>query len=685
MGRAPGAGLVYLASMTRTHGLIVASCLLLVLIASAARGDEDVLIDEDYRFRLERPGPGWRLMDEDAIVELVPDAVAGAMKPNGVAGVIIVEAAPDIVVEDFARFVLDNMPLEQPEIHEFGKIRYLDKDAVCYQVSGTLSGIRLVYRSVVFAHQGYAFQVHAWVTEFRANQAELELFAKAFSLLPGKITGRSATRVVEDVQGVGWRVKDGVFESAVYGIAVEPRGNWRLAIGAELAQMNPDAEVCLVHAAPEGFVAVVAEQAAGCDKKAFADMVRASGLLEMGAVEDGKPAEIEILGRTVRMHRYVVRGSPAIVFHKSAFFVGDVCFQVVAWHIRGLEKQLEPVLPQALASIRLLDDAERRELVAALRHAPDPQVSVGQGYALRGGLYRSFEFGFTWKAPDGWWRLTAGHEARQENPDASLILESPETGVNGVVIAEGAYGFTAEDYHDVVVAGVYGDEASAPKEPPRLVQLGEAQGRHTKGALDADGTDFVFHVVTTVHQGRALQLLLYGAAGNMRTATDVIEGAIGGLRVHPEIKPIVKVGNTIQDWRLGFSMRTPGLGWRHTEATPGAMRSIASMHTWKRGRSEVVALGIGALREEQDSAWFEKFVAGLLEQKLGTLGAGDATRSEGRLAGLEATRLEWNLPSRTMVAYLLSRGSAFHALLLNLAPGSGTTEEKVVAGFDLLD
>ena len=43
-----------------------------------------------------------------------------------------------------------------------------------------------------------------------------------------------ASKVAADTTGVGWRVKDGTYESAAYRFSLRPADGWRLALGGEL-------------------------------------------------------------------------------------------------------------------------------------------------------------------------------------------------------------------------------------------------------------------------------------------------------------------------------------------------------------------------------------------------------------------------------------------------------------------
>lgn len=655
-------------------------------VPSPALADGRTLIDENYRFRLERPGPDWRLLGPQEITKIVPDAVAGAVSSEGLFGAVIVEAAPNASLEPLARMVLDSMALEHRQIQSFETVRFQDRDAVEYQVTGRVQGVQFVYRNVVFLHQAFAYQVLSWSVERRASQRGLGRFAGAFSLLSGEVKARAATREAKDVEGVGWRVKDGVFESAVYGIVVRPQGSWRLAVAGELLEMSADAEVGLIHAAPECYVTLIPEMAVGADREALVSAIRDASPFEGSEGAPTTTHRVRIGEQDVNLLRYERAGPLGIVFYLGAFFVGDVCVSVNAWHVAGLGKALETPLEEAFASIQFLDPEEHARLAEELRQRPDLQISVGHGHALRGGRYRSFEYGLVWEAPPGWWRMAAGQEAHRQNPDASLVVEAPELGLNVVLISEAGIGVSPERYHRTVVANHLGAGSPALEGPAETHDLGQAQGHLSSGTARIGALEFEFHLLTAVHQGRALQLVVSGMPGNVRRHREAVAAALGGLRVQRQLRPVSSTGPTLFDWRLGFSMTPPGTRWHHEDETPGALRSLGSMHVWSRPGRTVRVMAICSMHEGQDMAWFEDLMARILRTNLGKLGFEGARRQEAEIDGRPATRLELGASRRRIAVHLLSRGRTFYALLCELRAGDPPEiEDGIMRGFRLLN
>ena len=97
--------------MARSVAPLVVLGLALALGIPALAGGQKLegnhLVDEDYRFRLRKPAASWRLLDEQQVMNVVPDAVAGALSARGTYGVVIAEPAAGV---DLDAEILDGAP-----------------------------------------------------------------------------------------------------------------------------------------------------------------------------------------------------------------------------------------------------------------------------------------------------------------------------------------------------------------------------------------------------------------------------------------------------------------------------------------------------------------------------------------------------------------------------------------------
>jgi hypothetical protein len=247
-----------------------------VLAALRAQTPPEAIVDDDYRFRLARPGGRWFLFGPGEVTKLLPDAAAGANNMGQIYGVIIVEWFPQGDAAAIARALIDIAPLEEKAASTPEPIEFHGLKAVRYRMTGVAGGIRFRYQDIVFVRQGHVYQVLAWGLAVRTAEdgSDFEPFVRAFTLLDGTVKGRAAAAPVPGSVGIGWRVKSGIFESAVHGIAVAPRGNWRVVVGVELRKMNADAAVGLALAQPSAQAVVIVGRAVGVDRKVLAGQFR---------------------------------------------------------------------------------------------------------------------------------------------------------------------------------------------------------------------------------------------------------------------------------------------------------------------------------------------------------------------------------------------------------------------------
>ncbi len=644
------------------------------------------IVDTDYRFRLDPPGAGWRLMGETEIRNMAPDAVAGAVHGQGMFGVVIVEPAPGVPAEELAQLVVENMALENKQVGDFEPLTFAGKPATRVTITGTTQGLTFRYVNHVFEHQGFFYQVMAggMSAKVDARGRALAPFFSAFSLTEGKVQARKAQREVIDTTGVGWRVKDGVFESAAYGLRVEPRGDWRLAVGAELDQMNPNAEVGLV--CEQAYLILLMERASGVDRKRFAKKLRQDMLRNISAKPSGKPARVTIGGREVRLHRMRTATKPVFEYLHGVMFVGDNAVQVLYWSLAGLKEKASGLMPDALASIAFMTHQQASALAGELAGRPDPQNRVGPGYSLRRGTYRSFAHGLTWKKPPaeagsrvGFWRISVGEQARAFNPDSSLVIEDPVAGVFGMLIVEPAGGFDGPGYHDLVTR-----RAFAKPPTPETVKLGPVSGLSSTGRKDEDGLKLTYRLVTAIHSGQAIQFAFWGVPDAMREHGALVAAALAGLDLTAAPKPSQQTGGRTSDWRFGFSYQPPGTGWQRKELTPPEMREAGTVLDFSRGAEHVLLLSVCALDAGQDREWFLRFIQELIQSRMAELPLGPPGRDKLELAGATWDRLRWR-GSFKADAYLTMRDRTFYGLLTMTDRPRAAPPEGVATGFAFLD
>lgn len=689
--RRPGvaAGAVGLRYATGMRIVSAAVALLVVGFAllggRAARAeDPSVLEDPDYRFRIQRPGPAWRLLPEADARRVVPDAVAGLTDLRGSNFVVIVEEAPGVDLDPFVGVLQGNLALEDAEFSEVEVLTYQGVPARRWTGSGLRNGLAVRTRHLLLQRGRFLVQLVGFGVRTAGGgrpDSDLSVLEQHLVLTEGEIRPRRLAKVVSDMRGVGWRIRGGVYQDAAHGIELRPPEGWRLAVGSELATMNTSACVGLVAAAPEVYLVLIVERAHKVDRGPFLERL-SSAVGESGGKAQGEPVAQVVGGRAFPLQRYrLTSGLPVTLYHGSRLDDGRAV-QVQSWYISALEPRAAPMLESAYAAVRFLDEPARRALAAELLREPDPQDIVGPGYGLRRGLYRDFERRFEWAKPAGFWRVAAGQDARTVNAVAALSLEEPSLGLNGLVIAEELADAEPESLHRHLV------ERLEPKDgvpEPTRVDLQGAQALVSEVRPGVLPLPFRYTVASVIKGERAYQFLVWGLEGNLEAARPQVLEALHGLRFPERIVAQERQEDAFVDHRLGFRFRRPGgSGWRFTNLTPPAITSVATLASYEGSGGVVIAGAFCALQEGQDERFMRDLVLQMLRQRAQEqLGEPEETAST--FLGLPGRRIVVQAGTRRMTAWLAQRERTFYLLLAGSTREAGLTEEQATGLLELLD
>ncbi len=668
-----------------SRSLSALSLLLLALGAARAVADEQAFLeDPDYRFRIASPGPGWRLLGEADARQVTPDAVAGLTDLKGTNFAVIVEEAPDIDLDRFVGVVRSNMPIEEVRFDEVETLVFHSFPARRWDTRGKVKGISVHFRHLVFLREGFAYQLIGFGVGasqgFAGPRSDLSTLAERFSPTEGPVKARAMTKVLEDARGVGWDVRDGVYRDAANGLEVAPPPGWRLAVGAELLDMNDSACVGLIASDPETYLILIVEPMRGIEPAAFTARVRKSMREGLDGDAVGKPVPQKVGGREFSLQTYRLRALPHLLHHGVRIDDGRTV-QVQAWHAERNADRAGARLREAYAAIRFLGEPARAALERELLAHADPQDAVGPGYALRGGVYRDFEGRFTWTKPRGFWKAHVGADARAQNEIASLFVEEAAAGLAAMVIVETGGTASPAEYHRTVVAHL---EPKDPAGDPASIDLGGATALFTEVRPGTTDPPMRFGVATLVDGERAYQVLVWGLEGNVEAARPRMMDAVRAFRPRPDLVAEVRAETSFLDHRMGFRLRRPaGSLWRFQHQTPAAIAAVASMVGYGSADGTVIAGAFCTLREEQD----ERFVRGMVLEMLrerAKAGAVEPEETTSTLAGLPARRMVVSGGQR-MVAWIAQRGRTFYLLIAGARPGASFTEDEASTLLELLD
>lgn len=652
---------------------------------------EQVWVDTDYRFRLEKPGPRWVLLSADEVHRMVPDGVAGAAEiandaGSGRHGAIVVEPAPGVELRPLAELLIEQMPLEDKKILGMDDIEFEKLKAVRSRVRGQIGGLDVLYQIIVFLNQGYAYQVLSWGLAAKTDVQALSEFHNAFHITEGPVRQRDTPPVLAE-RDSGWEVKDGVFRSATYGMMVRPSASWHLLVKDPLRRTNASAHVGLTSVNPEAYLIVLAERIGGSDRARFRDaqIESMATSLKLTPPAEGQPTtwKTQVAGREVEFRRFHRPGALPMEFLVGVTFFGeppgDVGITLLGWYKTGLRERSMPIMVQAMGSISELPKAEVAALAQSQQSLPDGQNEVGLEYALRQGVYRDFHSGLTWRKPAGAVRISIGAQARERNKDASLFWEDSGAGIYGMLIAEDLGEMSEASYLNVVVSNMLAKGKARGR--PEPFTIGDKKGQ--KIVFDQAEGDLTlrYHLAVIAHEKRGYQIMQWGLPSLVDAAKDRLQQHFAGFSLAPLTK-VTKRGSEHVDHRFGFAFTPPGQPAAELrDITPPELSAVGTIleSSTPRGKSLLLAICTG------QGTFDEQTMIDLIQRAMNMepSGFGILRRSEltaDQLAGKPAQKLQLRRLGRvTGQVFVVRRDSTFYALAIDSIGGKALEDADVSA------
>lgn len=639
-----------------------------------------------YRFKLDQPGANWKLLDHDDARQVSSDAQAAVSQDTGLTAVVIVEHVPGLRLEQMATLILDSMPIEDKSITVQENELYVGLPALRYELSGRVNDIPMEYQGRIFLRKDFSYQVVAFAPSGIATREDWNLAFASFSLTEGEIQPVEDNASSPDTVGVGWRLKAGVFESAISGLRVTPESGWRAVVGAEARRMNADAEVVLVHQAPDAYFLVIPERIGGTSEEAYIrNRVDSTAASLKGSVERNV-IKSELLGQPVEST--VLRGGEVPwTFQVSVAFEKGWAVQATGWYTAGVGEAGEKAIADAMKSVAWMPKAEQKALRSELLAAPDQQDAVGSAFSLRTGVFRDYAHGVQWTKPKGFWELSVGQEVREINPGAQLYGRYSNSALHiMLMVDESPTDLDATDYHDSCVRNVQERLGLEVKEGAQKSRIGSGAALLSNGRTSTGGIDLGYRVVSSVQGKRGVQLHIWGVASGMDEHAAAATQAAEALEIHARLPPNEVRKGVYLDHRLGFSMKVDRKH-RYTDATPAELAGIGSYPTWGvDGADWIGVLALRAIEAGRDQEWSMNLMEDRIRDSFSKIvKSGVAKKEETTLVGMPARHLSWTANGIRLDAYLVRRHQTIYALAATDADGGSEMIDKAIAGFKLID
>lgn len=645
-------------------------------------------------FTMEPPGPGWRRLELNELREVYSEAEVGLAGPHGVVAVLCVRSDPRADLFACVERLLEEQLLEQsrPTFREATRID--GREAAHALVTGRRDGAWWRYHATAFREGEELYLLLAWgrSDDVPADGSTLLEAALGLKRVEGVVFDELARAgSAHDADGPGWRVRGGVYRDAALGFALSPRGAWRVASRAELAPLGAHVQAGLVdelHGAVLGFVA---ERVPGVDRGDYVEDARREAV---GHGHTAGTRQARIAGREVELRKFALPsptgfadGTVRGVF--AAFFEGDRCFQVVGRYPSTSEQSMGRSLPQGLASLQLLDEAQVRELVAELLRTPVSIESVGPGWCLRDGIFTDFQNGLRWALPPGFWEVASGPEGPGQ---PTLELYERNLGVRGWIRVDEGPVFAGEEGHRLALAQLHGGGLRAPAAAAARVRMGQLEGF----ASSCDVRDLRTReraLLASAGDARcSVRLCLQAPVETMERHAAALASAVRALAVYAApLTPTVMERGSYRDARMGFELRAPQEDWSfaerpverfgpRAEAAEGVLVSFEGADgQGVYAAAAWIAAGAGGL-DQPYATW----IPTALQSAVGLPGGAPELDEPGELNGVPCRFLTWTVGERTVELALATRSrTAFAVAAVRMGAGDGP--RAWLAGFRLTE
>ncbi|MCH9682600.1 MAG: hypothetical protein K0V04_14275 [Deltaproteobacteria bacterium] len=608
------------------------------------------IIHDGYRFRLDHPGPGWKLMQRDDARNLVDDANAGAMGPQNLAGVVMVERMPGATIDDLHEMTYADIPAEK--IHETKVVRLGGLDARRTTYTQSVNEIESRYVSVIALREGYSYQLLAWTREDQASTAQFDRFFDAFSFTEGEVVGEVSDHPpVTEADGLAWQIRDGQFRSAISGIDLDPDPPWRLIIGREARESDPNAELLLAIDAKSTYLTVTAYRHIG-DHEQRRQSQREDYRERFGEAQP-LPART-IAGHSMPTARHALIGSRS--YDVGLVFVGDAFITIAVVYPDALRDEVMPSIDALLGSITLSSATDRAALLARLRARPDTTRLMVANAAYYNGRFRDFRHQLTWDRPQGLFDVRAGDGATTEDSEAVLWIEQPPMGLMAQLQVYQDQAARRSELHDALAEDFDERKDSA-------TMLVETKAYRTTGLMPAVSGDFRYGILSFEHNGHAVVMSAWAPTAIPGVGA-AIDALLGGLRAPTALPEHSVRGRRYVDQHYGVSVEEPTGDWTRTHPTTkwGTGRIVR----WQSRQSEIVLTMVPTGGRTDDGDWLAAFIEQKIRDKFSQEFAKGETpeTTTGTLDGRPSRRL---LYSKVQVELVQEQAALYALAMVNVS------------------
>ncbi|MCA9322789.1 MAG: hypothetical protein KDB53_18755 [Planctomycetes bacterium] len=512
------------------------------------------LTDHDWRFTLRKPKSDWLLFDEEGLRWGWPDARGGLFHRSG--GHVFVWAetdlASDLDLDDYLGAVFDTAYVASDSHHVLSDWRLGALRGRTLEREGTLDGVevRVIIRAV--EREGCLWTLIGDGVDPSLTLEELGRVMGAFSLLDGPVTPRINEASTTVAAGVGYRMRDGVFEDVPHRFRVRPFKDFFIMGPAEIKEEGGSDRVAWAHPATGARISLSAIVGRPRD---MATWVRASGEIQEvpGQVELREPIQTIVDGkkRQALVFRNLIE--PRTEHLSITFAQGSVLYDLTTTvFVDDDLAQSTRVVKEALGALEIMSDAEAKALEVEWKSLPDIEVEMMPRQCVRRGRFLDFDKGLRWTKPEGYWDC----QLTEPSHDEVFSVSHLDFGTTFKLSIQPDDGETELAVHHARQVAADAEELSyRPSEKTRQLT--------TKGLGDV----YVVTLVSEDDEPNAQTLAVarvgnqrlivrhHGFLGDIEAGPEALEAFLGGLQLKGEAVPGLRLGLArAKSQRWGFAV-----------------------------------------------------------------------------------------------------------------------------------
>ena len=388
--------------------------------------------------------------------------------------------------------------------------------------------------------------VSGYKEKFDSTRAQR--FFDSFTLLPGKVQEPSLASATGVTSGIGWRVKNGQYQSAITGLSVTAPPGWHLLVANELHEFSPDADVALVHDDPDASLAIRIERV---------QSQRTAGSLSVHQQAHRQNLRVDLVNDSLSLSLLgskrkfqMGRAEFGNRFAYGTIVRGGRQIELIAGYSELFQGIAPQLLEQVTSKVELLAESDQRALQNQLLADQSAEHWVARDVSLRNGCFHHFSKCFSWCRPPGFWEMAVGSSAQKNDDELSMVAKSVQLGL------------LVQLYSQPIQYG--GLRLFQHLSSERSLLVGSSRGRtlsghpmqFASGTVHSNQESHFANLYVVEHKGNEIAMLVSCGTENPGCRLEM-DSVVDSFRLEECVNAAEISGNNYIDRRLGFSQKLP--------------------------------------------------------------------------------------------------------------------------------